>query len=66
MTVTKPEHDQQSNMDASAITSGFGQSSLDPYALSSNDDEYLTPKCMAEMPPGWTDRVARVITAARL
>jgi len=34
--------------------------------LSSDDDEYLTPKNVAEMTPGCSNRVARLLTAARL
>jgi len=34
--------------------------------LSSDDDEYLTPNNVAEMTPGRSDRVARLLTAARL
>jgi hypothetical protein len=34
--------------------------------LSSDDDEYLRSKNVAEMTPGLSDRAARLLTAARL
>jgi hypothetical protein len=46
--------------------SGSGQSSYDLYDLSSNDDEYLTPKYVAEMTTRHSDRTAPLLTAARL
>jgi hypothetical protein len=36
----------------SATASGSGQSSFDPYDLSSDDEEFLTPNNVAEMTPG--------------
>jgi hypothetical protein len=42
------------------------QSSFDPYDLSSDDGEYLTPNNVAETTPGQSDRSARLLTAARL
>jgi hypothetical protein len=41
-----------SNHIPSAQASGSCQSSFDPYHLSSNDEEYLTPNNVAEMTPG--------------
>jgi len=38
----------------------------DPYDLSSDNDEYITPTDVAETTPGQTDRAARSSTAARL
>jgi hypothetical protein len=52
MCVIEPDSFQPGNFFPSAKASGFGQLSLDPYNLSSNDDEYLTPKCMGETTPG--------------
>jgi len=43
----------------------FGQSSFQPYDLCSNDEEYLTPKCVAEMTPGRSVRAAHLVTAAK-
>jgi len=47
------------NLLPSAIASGSYQSSFDPYDLSSDDEEYLTPDHVAETTPGWSDRAAR-------
>ena len=55
-----------SNLIPSAMASGSCQSSFEPYDLSSDDDEYLTPNNVAETTPGRSDRAARVLTAARL
>jgi len=33
------------------MASGSGQSCFDPYDMSSNDEEYLTPENVAEMTP---------------
>jgi len=43
-----------------------GQSSIDPYDFSSNDEEYLTPNNLAERTPGRCDCTARLLTAGRL
>ena len=50
----------------SATASGSCQSSCDPYDLSSNVEEYLMPNHVAQMTPGWSDRAAPLLTAARL
>jgi len=55
-----------SNLVPSATASGSYQSSFDPYDMSSDDEEYLTPNNVAEMTPGRSDRAARLLTAARL
>jgi len=39
---------------------------LDPYDLSSDDEEYLTPNNVAETTHGRSDHAARLLTAARL
>jgi len=39
------------NLVPSATASGSYQSSFDPYDLSSDDEEYLTPNNVAEMTP---------------
>ena len=48
------------------MASRSGQSSHDPYDLSSEDDEYLMPTNVAETTPGQSDRAAHLLTAARL
>jgi len=55
-----------SNLVPSATASGSSQSSFDPYDLSSDGEESITPKNVAEMTPGRSDRAARLLTAARL
>jgi len=55
-----------SNLVFCATASGSYQSSFDPYDLSSNDNEYLTPNNVAETTPGRRDRAAGVMTATRL
>jgi len=55
-----------SNLVPSTTASGSCQSSLDPYDLSSNAVEYLTPNNVPETTPGRSDRPARSLTAARL
>ena len=66
MPVNKLETVPTSNLVPSATASGFYQSSFDPNDLSSDDEEYLTPNNLAEMTPGQSDRVAHLLTAARL
>jgi hypothetical protein len=66
MSVTIPENDQHSNIFHSENGSGFGQSSFDPYVLPSDDDEYLTPKFLAETTPGQTDRAAQLLNTGSL
>jgi len=55
-----------SNLIPSATASGSYQSSFDPYDLSSDDEECLTPNNVAETTPRRSDRAARLLTAARL
>jgi len=64
--VNKFETVQNSNFVPSATASGSYQSSFDPYDLSSDDEEYLTPNNVSETTPGRSDRAARLLTAARL
>ena len=66
MPVNKLETVLSGNLVPSATTSGSYQSSFDPYDLSSDDEEYLTPNNVAGMTPGRSDRPARLLTAARL
>jgi hypothetical protein len=54
------------NLVPSSTASGSYQSPYDPYDLSSDDEEYLTPDNVAETTPAQSDRAARQLTAARL
>jgi len=55
-----------SNFVPSATASGSYQSSFDPYEVSSHDEEYLTPKNVAETTPGRSDCAAILLIATRL
>ena len=66
MPVNKLQSLPSSNPISSSTASGFCQSSFDPYDLSSDDEEYLTPNIIAETTPRRGDRAARLLTAARL
>jgi len=57
---------QNTNFVPSATASRSYQLFFDPYDLSSDDEEYLTPKNVAETTPGRSDRAARTLTAPRL
>jgi len=65
-----PINQLQSSLSRNPITSisasGSFQLSCDPYDLSSDDEEYLTPNNVAEMTPGRSARTVRIMTAARL
>ena len=64
--VNKPESLPSSKLIPSEMVSGSCQSSFDPYDLSSDDEEYLTPNNVAKITPGRSDCAARLLTAARL
>jgi len=64
--VNKHESLPSSNLIPSVTASGSCQSSFDPYDLSSDDEEYLTPNNVAEMTPGRSDHEARLLTGTRL
>jgi len=64
--IIKPERILCNNLFPSAMTSGFGQSSFDPYDLSSDDEEYEMPNNMAETAPRCSNRAACLMIAARL
>jgi hypothetical protein len=49
----------------SSMDSGSYQSSFDPYDLSIDDEEYLTPNNVAETTPGRSNRAARLLTTVR-
>ena len=55
-----------SNFIPSGTSSRFCQSLFDPYDLSSDNEEYLTPSNVAKTTPGWSDRAAPLLTTARL
>jgi len=64
--VNKPHNLPSSNHFFSATASQSCQSSLDPYDLSNDDEEYLTPNNVAETTPGRSDCAAPILTATRL
>jgi len=66
LSVNKPERVASKNLFISTTESGPGQSSFDPYDMSSDDDKYLTPRNVAEMTPGHSDPAACCLIAARL
>jgi len=49
--VMKPERILTNNVIPSSTASGSVQCFFDPYHFSSNDEEYLTPKNVAEVTP---------------
>jgi hypothetical protein len=55
-----------SNHIPAATASQTCQSSFDPYDLSRDDEENLTPNNVAETTPGRSDRAVSLLTAARL
>ena len=64
--VTQSENLLNNNLSFSAMASRSGQSSYDPYDLSSDDEQYFMPNTVAETTPGQSDCAARLTTAARL
>jgi len=66
MSAIQSEDVPGSNIIPSAKASRFGQLSVDPYDWSSDDEENLMPKRMAEMTPGWSKCAAHLLPAARL
>jgi hypothetical protein len=65
-TAAKQETDEITDMLSTPPRSGPGQSSWDPYDLSSDDEEYLAPQNVAESTPGRSDRAARLLMATNL
>jgi len=51
MSILKPENVPPGIIFPSAQASGFGQSSIDPYYLSSDDENDVTPNSVAERHP---------------
>jgi len=64
--VNKHENLLRSSLIPSETVLGSWQSSFDPYDLSSDDEECLTPNNVADTTPGPSDRAARLLIAARL
>jgi len=64
--VKKYESFPSINLIQSATASGFCQSTLDPYDVSSNDEDDLMPDNGAETTPGRNDHAARQLSSARL
>jgi len=64
--VNEPGNVPSSNLVPSTKALASSQLSFDPYDLSSDDEEYLTPINVAETTPRWSDRAAPLLTAARL
>jgi len=64
--VIEPENVPNNNLFSSGMACWSGQSSQDPYDLSSDNAEYIMPNNVAEMMPGRSDRAACLLTAARL
>jgi len=59
LSIINPKNVTHRNILHSAKASVFDESSFNPYDLSSDDEEYLTCKSMAEMTPGQSDYAAR-------
>jgi len=66
MSVNKPQKFPRSHFFSFTKVSGFGLSSFDPSDLSSDDEEFLTPKSMVETTNKTSDRTAHLMTAASL
>jgi len=64
--VNKHETVLSSNLVPFTTASGSYQSSFDPYDLSGDDEEYLTPNNVPETTPERSDRGVPLLTAARL
>ena len=62
----EPESIPSNNLIPSATASWSAQSSLDPYHLSSDVEEYLTPGVPAGATPGRSNHTARVLSTAML
>jgi len=64
--VTTPKSLPNNNLVSSPMASRSGQSSYDPYDLSSDDEEYLMRTNVVETSPGRNNCEACLMTAARL
>ena len=65
LSVTQHEKLQSNGFISTAMVSQSGQSTCDPYDLSSDVEEYLTPKNVAETAPRRSDRAAAWVKPAR-
>ena len=66
VSIMKPDNILCNNLFSSAMASGSGQYSVDECDLSSDDEENLTPRHIAEMIPVRSDCTAHIMTAAML
>ena len=66
MSIITPDRVLSNNPFPRAMAFRSGQTSVDPYDLSSNDKEYLMPENVVEMTPERSDCAARIFTAGRL
>ena len=66
LSVNKSQKLLSNNSIPSAMASGSGQSSFDPYDLCSDVEQSITPTNVAEMMPGRSNRAARLLLGARL
>ena len=66
MPVNRPGRVPSNNLFPSVTASVSGHSFLDPYDVSSDDEEYLTPNNVAETTPRRSDRVLCWLTTAWL
>jgi hypothetical protein len=64
--VTKLETIWDNNLSSFAMASRSGQSSYDPYDLSSDHEEYVMPNNVAETTPRQSSGTSRLLTATRL
>ena len=64
--VNKPKNVRSTNLVPSPTASGSGQSSFDPYDLSSNNEEYLKSNNVAKTTPRQSNCAALLLTTARL
>ena len=66
LSVIEPETVPHRNIFPTEVVYGFGQSCFDSYDLSSDGEEYLMPKSLAETTPGWSHHAAHLLTTAML
>jgi hypothetical protein len=64
--ITKPKSILCDNLFSSTMASRSGQSSYDPYDLSSDNEEYLMPNHVAATTPRQSDHAARQLTPTRI
>jgi len=64
--IVTPKRIPRNTLFPSTMASGSAQSSIEPYDLSSDDEESLTAKVVAKMTPGWSNCTACLLTATTL